>query len=484
MITRRMLIQSLLISPLLPIEKAISKTLTNKNTIANSYDVLEEMVPSEPGQIVTLKSYHIGEKKGGGIFIAVQDKTKKSDKGTVIQAVNGLSWIRIDSLKKIKKPEWFGCYGDNENDDTSAFNLMLHALNTGDNIILAPNSIYFNRLKTESDEWVITQNNITIIGNNATLSRRATTPNDVDNISTIKIMGANNFKIKGKLLITTNEPNFPLTDTNNNIISNETFPRAYVSSHGLYLKKVNYVSLSKELTCSNAVFPCYIFNCKNLDIKGSYTKSGQVHPFKSQDLQLGSGIKIAKTENFKVRIRTSDTAYCGCEIEPYTTQGNIDLISEKSFMHGCIIHRNSNNMQVNVTCNNAKRAAIQISAGSSEIRGDIYANNCKYGCIITSEKNNICKNIELNIHCTNTKDMNLVVRNSDGNYSSIKNATIQLFFNNINIQNEVRKTTNPPRTPLIKISNAEKCKILIPSNTDSNAISISNSTDCDVIRKK
>lgn len=77
MITRRMLIQSLLISPLLPIEKAISKTLTNKNIIANSYDVLEEMVPSEPGQIVTLKSYHIGEKKRRWYFYSCPRQNKK-----------------------------------------------------------------------------------------------------------------------------------------------------------------------------------------------------------------------------------------------------------------------------------------------------------------------------------------------------------------------------------------------------------------------
>lgn len=182
MITRRILIQSLFISYAFPIEKAISKTLTNKNTIVDSFDILEKMVSSEPGQIVTLKSYHMGKKKEV-FFYSCPKQNKKSDKGTIIQAANGMSWVRIDSLKKIKKPEWFGCYGDNENDDTSAFNLMLHALNTDDNIILALNAKYFNKLKTESDEWVITQNNITIIGNNATLSRRATTPNDVDNIS-------------------------------------------------------------------------------------------------------------------------------------------------------------------------------------------------------------------------------------------------------------------------------------------------------------
>lgn len=487
MLKRRTLLKTLALTPLFKWESALSNKKELNYKYANSIDELRLTLPHEKGDLIELISHSSHTKKGGGIFIAINNEQNiPDDNGTVINTSSALSWRRLESLQKVKKPEWYGCQGDGSTDDSIPFSNMLHALQDGDCIILTEKSNYFNNLPSKESRWIIKNNDITIIGNDAVISRRGTLLNtrhiDGGNLATLKVVGVTNFKIEGELLITAYEIMAPLIDKKNNIVSKNNYPRAYVSSHGLFLEKVKKAYLPETLTCSNAVFPCYILECEDIKASGQFNNSGQVYPVSGADLQLGSGIKIAKTNDFIVNMTSNDCAYCGCEIEPYSRNGEVNVIAKNSYQHGCIIHRDGYNIKIKLLAENALGAGLKISAGSKHINGDITSSNCVYGCIVISEHSDICEDLDIRLHTQDIEKSDLVSKNVNDNFPSMRNAIISIIHSPTYSNSKSLKRT-PVKTSsaiLADIDNAQNCKIFLTTPEQNQEILLKNSSHCTI----
>lgn len=392
---------------------------------------LKNIIPSMENEVVELISYKKGTMLGGGIFKSkLRTRLLSDDGGKYIGGNQKYIWVRV-STKGIIKPEWYGCIGDGRIDDSVAFNRMISALRDGDIISLRKNAEYFNALPDTSSPWIIKNRKITIIGNDAILSRRPTREGnkDIENLATLKVVG-NEFTIKGKLKITGNEIKKTLVDKTDTAISRGVYSRGYVSSHGLYLSGVNGGYLSEGLVCCDAVFPCYIVGSSNLTIKGEYNCSGQVYPVTGNDLQLGSGIKIAKCTNFDIDISGSDCGYCLCEIEPFNKNGNVRVSSVRPYMNGCLIHQGNQNIVVDVnTVGAIMGAALRISSGSRKIEGIVHAVDCHYGCQIISEKNRVCEDIKLKLYIENVKSQDVRIFNTQKGQISLLRGDITVYNN-------------------------------------------------------
>lgn len=368
-----------------------------KINIFQSMSELRKYTPRYAGEKIKLSSYYEHTNTGGGIFVAVEDSELKDDSGIIIRQNNSLIWKRITDDNSIIKPEWFGCIGDGLSDDADAFNKMLLFLDVGSVVFFKKNAIYYNALKDRGSEWIVKKDNITIIGNNASLTRRpANSVEHDDNLATLKVSG-NNFKIVGRLNISGKEKSTHLVDKNNNRISSNFYTRAVTSSHGLFIQNVKGIYI-EDITCEDAVFPCFVSGCKNIYISGEFNNSGQVYPVKGNDLQLGSGLKISNSEDFILDISSKNSAYCGCEIEPNCKKGRVKVISKSSYMHGCILHKNIESVILDInTIDAIKGSGLRISSGCKNISGHVHADTCQYAILVVSNKNEICKEIDFNV---------------------------------------------------------------------------------------
>lgn len=407
----------------------------NSNVLrCQSVNELRSSTPTKEGELIQLESYHSGARRGGGLFISKFKGSNTTDDGGRVFVTNSqYIWLRVNENTSMVVPEWFGCIGDGKVDDSEAFNRMLNSLNEGAVIHLTNEAVYYNSLPEKSSRWIINKNGITIIGNGATLTRRSTRfkpriPGiDGGNLATLKI-SADNFKIKGNLIISGGEDKDFLVDEKLQIISKESYTRGYVSSHALFLENSKNIYLSPGLICKDAVFPCYVLKCSNVVINGSYINAGQSFPVKGTDLQLGSGVKIDRTKSFYVNINTSDCAYCGCEIEPLCENGIVNVSSRRSYMHGCIIHQESKSIKVNINSyDTVKGAAIRISRGCKNIYGDVYSEGCNNAVIIISYGDQICEEIKLRIKAFDSKESDVLISNTQWWMNSLANSEIDIY---------------------------------------------------------
>lgn len=446
---RRFFIQTLLCSVNFISFPTLSKVsaIREVNTVSD----LLTLIPSYEGEYVKVLSYSQNNILGGGYFVAKRIESK-TDFGVIFNTSSGLSWYRLDAKKRLLEPEWYGCTGDGVTDDSVAFNHLLSALSDGDTIIMRKDASYYNSLPTKKSRFIISRNNIKIIGNGARIFRRSTSietkKNDVGNLATLKITG-NNFKIIGNLTISGGEGDAPLMNRFNFSVSKEKYVRGFSSSHALFIENVDGLYLSPELKCNNAIFPLYVYKSKNLEIYGEYSNSGQVYPVRDKDLQLGSCVKIARSKLFKININTSHSAYCGLEIEPYCDSGDVTVNASDCYMHGCIVHQFSNNIKVNVNFSGSSEGAgIRVSSGSQNIFGNVTAFNCVNAVLIVSKGSSICKNINLKVKCQNLKGDALLIYNDD----KVNPSLIQGRFTILKADNKTR---------LINISNCNAVDILL-----------------------
>lgn len=469
---RRLFVQTLFCSiHLLSFPCTIRASLTRE---INSAEDLNMTPPYYEGEVVILKTYYQHSTLGGGRFIAKKIKDN-NDYGIIFKTNSDLSWYRIDASKRLIEPEWFGCIGDGVTDDSLAFNRLLGSLNDGDTIVLRKNASYYNAVPTKNSRFIIKNNDIKIIGNGARIFRRSTSfetkSKDVGNLATLKITG-NNVEVIGSLTISGGESKALLMNRFNFSVSTERFIRGFSSSHALFIENVDGLYLSPDLKCDNAIFPLYINKSKNLDINGEYSNSGQVYPVKGKDLQLGSCVKIAKSNSFKVNIKASHSAYCGLEIEPYCDTGDVTVNATDCYMHGCIVHQFSKNIKVNVKMTGSnKGAGIRISSGSQNIFGKVHASDCTNAVLIVSKNNFICQNINLKIEADKIKEDALLIYNDDKLNPSLVNGK----FSFLKLEGFSR---------LINISNCNSVNIFLDksiySNLDLNKQSIVNCNDTHV----
>ncbi|MEC5317848.1 hypothetical protein VSX61_02740 [Brenneria populi subsp. brevivirga] len=425
---RRVFLKFISLFPILSSSYVFSKGHM-KRTVFYSILELKNNPPKYIGEIIFLKSYHQGMDLGGGFFVARYKDDMTTDEGKYIETNSEFFWERVldYNCRNTKKPEWYGCIGDGITDDSVAFSQMLYHLDDGDLIVLRNNATYYNGVNERKYEWTINKKRISIIGNNAILVRRPTLSSILDdNLSTLKIMG-DNFTIEGNLTITTNEKEMPLVDKKNRIISTDKYPRGAVSSHGLFFENVKNITILDKIICSGAVFPCYVAGCKNINIKGVFNNSGQVYPVKGTDLQLGSGIKLSNCEKFNLDIITDKSAYCGCEIEPNCRNGIVKVTASNPFMHGCILHKKIEFVDIDIrTVGAIKGAAMRISSGCTDISGEIYSDRCQNALVIMSDRINICKKLDIIVSSKNTLKRIITISNDNKKFPSLESSKIKI----------------------------------------------------------
>lgn len=76
------------------------------------------------GMYVKTKGYTTPNDGGNGEYIIVNDNSLESDNGSIHELINGLFAKLV--IENNVTPEQFGCYGDDEHDDTIAFQNMLN----------------------------------------------------------------------------------------------------------------------------------------------------------------------------------------------------------------------------------------------------------------------------------------------------------------------------------------------------------------------
>ncbi|UMO88806.1 hypothetical protein HP572_04340 [Pectobacterium sp. PL64] len=401
-------------------------------SIFRSMSELRKYTPQYAGEKIRLSSYYEHTNIGGGVFVAIEDSKLTDDNGINIRQNNNFIWKRITGNNSIIKPEWFGCIGDGLSDDADPFNKMLLFLDVGSVIFLKKNAIYYNAIKDRNSEWIIKKDNITIIGNNASLIRRPTIFFEKDdNLATLKISG-NNFKVIGGLNISGNEKSTYLVDKNNNRISSNFYTRAVTSSHGLFIQNVKDIYI-EDVVCEDAVFPCFVSGCKDIYISGCFNNSGQVHPVKGDDLQLGSGLKISNSENFILDITSENSAYCGCEIEPNCKNGKVKVISKSPYMHGCILHKNIESVILDISTTEAiKGSGLRISSGCQNISGHVYADTCQYAVLIISNKKETCGKINFKIFYNKIFKRVIAIYNTEKGSTSLEDGLFKIEGHDVN----------------------------------------------------
>lgn len=87
------------------------------------------LLPAASYPNVYLLGYRTINDGGQGTFTYTGSATCSDNAGTLIQAVGGC--YQRETVNQQWSPNWFGAYGDNSHDDTSAFNAMYTALPSG-----------------------------------------------------------------------------------------------------------------------------------------------------------------------------------------------------------------------------------------------------------------------------------------------------------------------------------------------------------------
>ncbi|ARU93087.1 hypothetical protein A7K99_04295 [Tatumella citrea] len=395
-------------------------------------DEFNNLSDAKEGDVVFLNSYSKNTERGGGYFKLVSSKNKKIDNGITFESnFKDYVWCRIGVVDYIT-PEWFGCLGDGETDDGPAFNRCLSSLKPGNKLVLRKNATYFNGLKNNDSKWIIEVNDIEIISDNSTLRRRGTYGSTYEylygNLSTLEIRGSN-LKFHGSIIIDGGEDDYFLVDKKNNSISNLKFSRGSTSSHALYIESAKDIMFNGMVHCKNAVFPCYINKSCNIYLNGEFVNSGQVFPVRGNDLQLGSCIKISASNNVTVNAKCKMSAYSGCEIEPRSTNVNINLITENCFFYGVIIHDHSSKINLSLKSDrNIKGAGLRVSDGSKSIKGDIYVSNSGHAVIISSFDKDICEDVVLNVYPTNISGDIIQAFNTKISQRALESSDIKVFY--------------------------------------------------------
>lgn len=166
---------------------------------------LQTIVPNIIGTRVQVKEFDYGYIVGGGTFIVQDAANFIADGGKVVTSGNsGLVFVRDEYYSsRIVRPEWYGCRGlGSSHPDTVPFAKMLSSLSDGDYVELRANAKYYNDFPANSQAtngWVITASNITMHGEDSTLSRATPLSASYSGFTTLKVTG-NEFTLDGKLL--------------------------------------------------------------------------------------------------------------------------------------------------------------------------------------------------------------------------------------------------------------------------------------------
>ncbi|MGX6574281.1 phage tail fiber protein [Klebsiella quasipneumoniae] len=352
---------------------------------------LSTISPAVAGQRIQVTEYGYGYIVGGGKFIVQSSANFTADGGKIVaSAIPGLVFVREEYYaNRIVRPEWYGCRGRGPSiPDTTPFAAMLSHLNDGDYIKLMPNATHYNSFQNNSqaiDGWVISENNITLDGNGATLSRATPSSASYSGFATLKITG-DKPDIIGKLLITSDDPtNKPLYayQSSTKIDSREIFTSPLANTLGLWLSGVDSPYIDKSVTLERAVFPFFANNgTDGMKVYCTARKSGQIYPqptSASSDLALGSTFKLDACSNFIMDVIAYDSAYAGIEAESNNVNGTITLVTNKAYHAGLHLWNRCKNITYKVSAADIVEGGGVIKGyGCEACSGDVTVYNAQY----------------------------------------------------------------------------------------------------------
>lgn len=352
---------------------------------------LSTISPAVAGQRIQVTEYGYGYIVGGGKFIVQSSANFTADGGKIVaSAIPGLVFVREEYYaNRIVRPEWYGCRGRGPSiPDTTPFAAMLSHLNDGDYIKLMPNATHYNSFQNNSqaiDGWVISENNITLDGNGATLSRATPSSASYSGFATLKITG-DKPDIIGKLLITSDDPtNKPLYayQSSTKIDSREIFTSPLANTLGLWLSGVDSPYIDKSVMLERAVFPFFANNgTDGMKVYCTARKSGQIYPqptSASSDLALGSTFKLDACSNFIMDVIAYDSAYAGIEAESNNVNGTITLVTNKAYHAGLHLWNRCKNITYKVSATDIVEGGGVIKGyGCEACSGDVTVYNAQY----------------------------------------------------------------------------------------------------------
>ncbi|MEG8000129.1 phage tail protein, partial [Klebsiella quasipneumoniae subsp. quasipneumoniae] len=352
---------------------------------------LSTISPAVAGQRIQVTEYGYGYIVGGGKFIVQSSANFTADGGKIVaSAIPGLVFVREEYYaNRIVRPEWYGCRGRGPSiPDTTPFAAMLSHLNDGDYIKLMPNATHYNSFQNNSqaiDGWVISENNITLDGNGATLSRATPSSASYSGFATLKITG-DKPDIIGKLLITSDDPtNKPLYayQSSTKIDSREIFTSPLANTLGLWLSGVDSPYIDKSVTLERAVFPFFANNgTDGMKVYCTARKSGQIYPqptSASSDLALGSTFKLDACSNFIMDVIAYDSAYAGIEAESNNVNGTITLVTNKAYHAGLHLWNKCKNITYKVSATDIVEGGGVITGyGCEACSGEVTVYNAQY----------------------------------------------------------------------------------------------------------
>ncbi len=352
---------------------------------------LQTIVPNIIGTRVQVKEFDYGYIVGGGTFIVQDAANFIADGGKVVTSGNsGLVFVRDEYYSsRIVRPEWYGCRGlGSSHPDTVPFAKMLSSLSDGDYVELRANAKYYNDFPANSQAtngWVITASNITMHGEDSTLSRATPLSASYSGFTTLKVTG-NEFTLDGKLLITSDDPtNRPLYayQSATKIDSREIFTSPLANTLSFWASGVDGLYIGSSVTLSNSVFPFFANNgCKNMKIFCTAKKSGQIYPqptSASSDLALGSTFKLDACSDFIMDVIANDSAYAGIESESNNVNGSVTLVTNKAYHAGLHLWNRCKNITYKVSATDIVEGGGVITGyGCEACSGYVTAYNAQY----------------------------------------------------------------------------------------------------------
>ncbi|ARU94547.1 hypothetical protein [Tatumella citrea] len=329
--------------------------------------------PKAEGKKVTVIEFEKGSYTGGGEFISKLSTQFTADSGKVFASANSAYvWVRIEYLAgQPIQPEWYGCRGlGSAYPDTASFMKMISGLEDNDTVLLGMGREYYND-DPYNTRWAITKNNISIVGQGSTLSRRTMLSSDGFGII-LDVQSVTKFYLGGRLHLAGNDPLSEIYNTSGvSLNSGVSYSNSPVQTFCIRIENSSDVVIGDGVTGERATYIGYINGCTRVSIKGSYRYSGQVYPLTGSDLSLGSAFKFNNSTEINTDITADNCAYSGVELEGYNYNGTIKVRSKNNYHAAAHLFTRNANFTVDVSAEDCVVSGIFIGNLSRVITGKV-----------------------------------------------------------------------------------------------------------------
>lgn len=438
------------------------------NTVQSIEDLLNIEKPWD-GQIVNVESYHavnytsptIPVVEGGGIRRYVAALKDINDGGVCIGG-----WLLQKATYNYLTPEMFGAKGIGPAyDDQESIQNMLNAGAKGCTFNFDGAKTYYNAFKTDdasqyvdhynaapnSRQW-IRKLGATFNFNGCKFLRRTPT-GDIEDVpfktkysdndsSLLLVYGAENVYI--------NDANFDsagyfgaLKNVAGTVLTDETYCRADVGTHGIRLKNCKNVFF-KNTRAEKAYFNIFVDGCTNVfgDVQVNYSVQCPIRSYSPNDMNLGGGLKIWYSDTVQMNVTGYKNANATAEIEKFNKNVTIKGGSTYDYSNSMVVIA-VNTMRFDWYAKNVigGTGCFIVNSGSTasddlctDIKGKLSASSCNWaGLLINNLANATVAHNDINIDLSTTNckwaglglindNKSVTMKSININHTSIKDA--------------------------------------------------------------